>query len=208
MARPLEIKEQLANVCNKIYEKDMVCGSGGNISVRVDDAVFITPSGYSLGLIQAEDIVEVSLNGVVKGSLRPSKELFLHLEAYKARQDITAVVHIHSLYSIIVGILATNLSQKPMPSYTPGYTIRVPNITQVPFYVPGSKELAQEVSQNLQICDVVLMKNHGLVTVGKDLQAAFSIAEEVEENAKMHVILKGQGALTEQQVQDILKRYQ
>ncbi|MDK2799137.1 MAG: hypothetical protein PWQ70_756 [Clostridiales bacterium] len=201
-------REELSKLCKTIYDKNMVSGSGGNISVKVGNTIYITPSGYSLGNIKPDDVVEVSLDGDIKGTIRPSKELFLHMEAYKSRPDISVVIHVHSLYSILVGIMTNekNLSY-PMPYYTPGYAMRVRSIALVPFFVPGSLELAQNISQKLKQSNVVLMKNHGMVVVGKELQEAFNVAEEVEENAKMHVMLKGQGALSEQQVKAILEKY-
>ncbi|MBZ4645294.1 MAG: hypothetical protein PWR27_201 [Petroclostridium sp.] len=203
-----QVREKLANLCKAVYDKNMVSGSGGNISIKVGDTVYITPSGYSLGNIKPEDIVEVTLDGDVKGTIRPSKELFLHMESYKSRPDVSAVVHVHSYYSILVGILAKeNDLGSPMPPYTPGYAMRVGSMALIPFFVPGSSELAQSISQKIKESNVVLMKNHGMVVVGKELQEAFNIAEEVEENAKMHIMLKGQGALSEQQVKAILEKY-
>jgi ribulose-5-phosphate 4-epimerase/fuculose-1-phosphate aldolase len=200
-----EARERLANLCKDVYDKNMVSGSGGNISIKIEDTVYITPSGYSLGNIAPEELVEVSLNGDIKGTIRPSKELFLHMESYRARPDINAVVHVHSHYSILIGIMLDKNTR--IPPYTPGYAMRVRHMGFVPFFVPGSRELAQGISQEIKQSNVVLMKNHGMVVVGKNVQEAFNVAEEVEENAKMHIELKGQGALSEQQVKAILEKY-
>lgn len=199
-----EIRESLVNICHMVYEKDMVCGSGGNISIKSGNRIFITPSGYSLGTLKPEDIIEVTLDGKYSGNVKPSMELFLHMKAYEIRSDISVIIHVHSLYSIIAGIMADEKSDCPMPPYTPGYAVKVRRLTQVPFFAPGSVELANSISIKLKESDVVFMRNHGMIIAGKEFEEAFNVAEEVEANARMHIILGGQGFLTEQQLKTML----
>lgn len=208
MSKSEEIRGALVNTCHLIYDKDMVCGSGGNISARIDDTIFITPSGYSLGDIKPQDIVEVTTDGSTSSVIKPSKELFLHMKAYEVRPGINVVIHVHSLYATIVGIMTEDEKlDNPMQPYTPGYAMRVRNINGVPFFVPGSKELADSIGECLKVSDVVLMKNHGMVIVGESFEEAFSVAEEVEQNAKMHVLLGGRGHLSKSQVAAIIDMY-
>jgi len=203
-----KILDELVHICHLVYDRGMVCGSGGNISARIGDTIFITPSGYSLGDIKAEDIVQVTMGGKVLSDIKPSKELFLHMKAYEVRPDIEVVLHVHSLYATIAGIMAGEDSMdSPMPPYTPGYVMRIRNLKEVPFYVPGSQDLADSIGQELKATDVVLMRNHGMVVVGKNFTEAFGVAEEVEQNAKMHVLLKGKGCLNKEQVAAILEKY-
>jgi 3-dehydro-4-phosphotetronate decarboxylase len=187
MEQEFESRNLLVQVCREVYEREMVSSSGGNISVRTSEGLLITPTGFSLGKIKLEDIVSVNLEGVVVGSGKPSKELPLHLRAYRARQDIAAVVHVHTPYAVCVSCMIAKAAFK-IPAMTPGYLLRVGDLPVVPFYSPGSTELADSVERIIAERDSVLLSKHGIVTVGKTMQAAINLAEEVEENAKIFVL--------------------
>lgn len=196
----------LVNLCKAVYDKGMVCGSGGNLSFRAGGHIYITPSGYSLGRMKPEDIVKVTMEGEALGPIKPSKELALHLAAYRARPDAGAVLHVHSYYTVLTGILAGE-GAEPMPPYTPGYVMKIGNTVLAPFFIPGSIELAQSIEKGLLKTDVVLMKNHGVTIVGKGLTNLLDKAEEVENNARLHIALRGTGALGSEAIAEIKERY-
>ena len=198
--------QQLIEVCHSAHDKGLVRASGGNASIRSGNDIYITPSGYSLRRIKVDDIVKVSIEGKISGSIKPSKELALHLSAYRSRPDVTTILHVHSFYTIIAGILAENFTA-PLPPYTPGYVMKVGNPAMVGYFCPGSAELAQSIETALQSNSVVLMKNHGVVLVGNDMSTLLDKAEELESNASIHIHLKGFGSLGSNAVAEIKAKY-
>jgi ribulose-5-phosphate 4-epimerase/fuculose-1-phosphate aldolase len=199
--------ETFLDLCHRVYEKDLVRGAGGNVSVRSGDRIFISPTGRCLGVVDADDVVQLGLNGAVIGTGQPSKEWRMHLSCYE-REDVRAVVHVHSAYAVGVACLADLDLVCSMPVYSPGYSVRVGKLPAVAYMRPGSIELAQAVAAVVARRNSVLLANHGVVAVGASADQAFDIAEEIEENARLHFLLDGRGrALDEQQQAALVGRY-
>lgn len=197
-----EKKQQLCEICHQVYDQGMVCGSGGNISIRDGENIWITPSGYALIDIHPNDLVLVHSDGSYDGPVKPSKETFLHLTAYRSRPDIHAIVHLHSYYSIRIA-LGCSPTDELMPAYTSAYAVKVGHIGLVPFLASGSVDLAQATAVALQNSSAVLLQNHGIIAVGKNLRAALNLCEDVEFNARIHLEQNGIGALTKEQVETL-----
>ena len=189
-----DVLTALAECCCLAYTQKLVGGSGGNMSVRIGDEVYITATGCRLGDVLPETLSRVTMEGELKEGALPSKELNLHLEIYRTRPDVNAVVHLHPVNSIVVSILASG-DHEPMPAYSEGYRMKIPSCEIIPNLKPGSPELAKALSEAALKANVILMKNHGITAVAKDIKAALSLVEEAEQNALLHVMLKGQGAL-------------
>ena len=202
-----KMRQQLSDACREVYQREMVSSSGGNMSVRVKDGLLITPTGFSLGKIGPAELVKVGFDGFIIGTGTPSKELPFHLQTYLSRPDVGAVAHVHSSYSVSLSCI---VSDQPMsiPAMTPGYAIRVGQLPIIPFLLPGSKELANAVNQALITNNSAMLCKHGIVTVGKDLQAAINLAEEVEENSKTFLLTgcRSRG-LTEQEIEQVRNIY-
>lgn len=186
--------EALVKICHAIHSKGLVSGSGGNVSIRTEEGILITPSGIALEAVSLENLVKVDFDGNYSGLYKPSKEFPLHMKCYAARPRIRAVVHVHSVYSVALSCTNDIDYKDVVPTYTPGFAIRVGHLPVIPYYHPGSSELADAVSRVISYRNSVLMKNHGLVAVGVNLEAALNLAEEIEENAKIHFILAGTGS--------------
>lgn len=198
-------KEAFAEYCRMVQGNGLVFGSGGNVSMRCADTVLITPSGRSLESLRAEDIVEIDMNGKVIGEGVPSSEFRMHLGCYKARPEISTVLHVHSLYTVALSCMKGVDPERSMPVYTPGYGKRVGALPMIPYMLPGSISLSEAVTRVIKERNSVLMKNHGLVTVGKSREAALNLAEEIEENAHITLLLGGRGeALNEAQIADLV----
>jgi len=204
-------KEQLVEICYEIAQKRMVSGTGGNVSIRMKDMVFITPSGFLLGSLKTEDISELELDGKHISGFKPSKETPFHLAIYKDLPGINAIIHTHSFYSVCVGLMAQNEDfNDVIPSYTPSFVMKVGRIPLIPFKAPGSVELSQAITSTLSEQGVsgILLQNHGLVTIGTNLREALNIAEEIEENARVHIVLGGKGRrLSFEEISEINARY-
>lgn len=197
-------KRDLIRVCHAIHSKGLVSGSGGNVSIRIAGGILITASGVSLELTSEENIVFLDEKGNFSGNYRPSKETMLHMECYAARPDISAVVHVHSVYSVALSCMKDAAMDNIVPAYTPGYGIRVGKLPVIPYYCPGSEKLADAVSSFISQRDSVMMQNHGIVAVGRNLDQALNLVEEIEENAKIHFVLNGSGAyLTDEQIDEL-----
>ena len=185
---------ELVRICHMVHERGLVVGSGGNISILVsDDRILITPTGRSLGLLTEDDLVAVDLDGRPIGSGTPSKEVLLHTLAYKARSDCRSVVHVHSPHAVAVSCLKELDATCAVPIYTPGYKARVGCLEAIPFFPPGSKELAMRISEVVGHRNSVLLRNHGLITIGASLELAVNLAEEIEENCRIFFLLRDDG---------------
>ena len=191
-------------LCHYIHGKGYVSGSGGNISIRVGDKFIITPSGKSLGHIKKEDIIFLNSDRTFIGTGIPSKECAMHLSCYNARPDVNAIIHVHSIYSVAVSCLDSLSYNCAMPVYTPGYAIRVNELPVIPYFKPGSEELAKEVTQIITSRNSVMMANHGILAVGTSIEQAINIIEEIEENAQLYFLLCDKGhPITPQQIKEV-----
>ncbi len=207
MKTPQAIQNFL-ETCHLIQQKGMVSGSGGNLSMRCDDGIMITPSGRSLESLREEDIVVLQEDGSYSCSTDciPSKEWRMHLACYQ-RPDVQALIHVHSTNAVAVSCLKNVNVTCAIPVYTPGYCIRVGNLPVLPYMKPGSIELSQEVARVIEYRNSVLLANHGSLAVGHSLEEALNIVEEIEDEAKLYFVLGENGAaLTEQQQEKLPPR--
>jgi len=169
----------ITEICRRLYEKDLIRGPEGNVSVRVDaDRILATPSGQCKGFVSAGELVLVDLEGqVLEGHRPPSSELPMHLALYRARADVRAVVHAHP-----PAVLAYSLSRQPLPEkLLPETVLLLGQIARVPPHLPGSDALAQAVAEALRAPQsTALLENHGAVTVGHSLEEAWQRMEVFE----------------------------
>lgn len=200
--------EELIQIAHQAYNRKFTSGSGGNLSIRCGDKVYISCGGSYLGSLTEEDFTCMNLQGEVLSGKRPSKEALMHLECYRRRPDIQSVIHLHPVYSIAVTCLKHSDPECAMPAYTPGYALRIDKIPVVPYYRPGSMELALAAAEKIEKRNSILLKNHGLLTVGADAQTAFGLAEEIEENAQISLLLRDGGVpLNPEQIADLSRQF-
>lgn len=192
----------------KMLASGLTTGTGGNLSVlnRSESLLAVSPSGVEYGLLSPEDIVLVGLDGKrVEGELAPSSELAIHLALYGKRSDISAVVHTHSIYATTLACLHWEI---PAVHYLVGFSgDKVPLAPYAPFGTPG---LAKAVSEAIASYNAVLMANHGLIAVGKDLASAFTVAEEIEFVARIYYQARCAGEpviLSNQEMKTVVDRF-
>ena len=179
--------DEIIKISNEIYDKGLVSGKAGNISVRfkgeIGDIIAITPTLKSLSKLNEEDIVLVDLDGNVLTKGKPSSEVNMHLEIYKKRPDVNGIVHTHSPY-------ATGFahSSKKIKRYEGFGEIKTPYLSEIDYEKPGSDELAKSASEGLGTEDVLVLKNHGVICVSDNLKEAELLAVFVEEIAKSQFI--------------------
>lgn len=190
----------------ELYNCGMVKGSGGNISIKLNDSIIFTPSGSFLGHLSEDCLSKTDLKGNLIDGLRPTKEVPMHLAAYRSNSQTKAVVHTHSIYS--TALASTLPPNTYMPIYLPSVAAKVGKIKITNLEIPGSTELASTVSDKLKGAIAVLLSNHGIIATGKDIEEAVSIAYEIEENAHIHFITNGNcRPLSEETLENILKIY-
>lgn len=177
------LEKDLARTIRRLYERGLVSGVGGNASVLLQPKkeILITPAGYFKGGVAEGDLVRVSLRGGVIGKGRPSSELATHLEAYRLRDDVKAVVHGHPPTAVALVTAGVKI-----PVMTPEHAALVENLEVVGFALPGEPG-ARAVRGSLRTCDVVGIKNHGFFSLGGDLHEAASRLEVIEESAKIYL---------------------
>ncbi|MCW8860078.1 MAG: L-fuculose-phosphate aldolase [Deltaproteobacteria bacterium] len=187
----LQQRQQLVTYGLKMVQSRLTTGSGGNLSILSpeDNLIAISPSGINYDQVTVEDIVVVDRNGkTVEGSRKPSSELGFHLALYAARPEIRSVVHTHSVYATTIACLHWEI---PAVHYLVAFSgNKVPLAAYATF---GTDELADNVVAGIGGYNAVLLANHGLVTVGKDIKYAFDTAEEIELVARIYYQSKSVG---------------
>lgn len=163
------------------------------MSVRGGESVWITPTGQSLRHTTADSLAEIDMRGAARNGNQPSKEYPFHLEAYRARGErAKALVHLHSTWSVMLSCLENLSEEQPMPVFTPYYPMRVAPLAVVPYCRPGSEELARAIGKAAAGHDCMLLRNHGMVCLGRSMSEAVDRAEELEETAKLYFLLRNE----------------
>ena len=178
-------------MAKSLFDRGLTFGSSGNISVRMEDGWLMTPTGYSMGNIEPENISKLDINGNLISGDPPTKESFLHLAMYEKRPQDSAVVHLHSTHSVAVSCLDDINPKNVLPPITAYYVMRIGTLPLIPYFPPGDIKLAKVVREMASEHHAVLLANHGPVVSGKCLQDAVYATEELEETAKLFLLLHG-----------------
>jgi ribulose-5-phosphate 4-epimerase/fuculose-1-phosphate aldolase len=205
MSEEARLREAICWFGKSIYDRGLTAGSSGNISARVGDAWIMTPTNACLGRLDPATLSKVDGQGNLLAGARQTKESFLHLGMYQRRASAGAVVHLHSTHSVAVSVLAEVDPQEPIPPITAYYVMKIGKLALIPYYAPGDVALADAVREVAGRHHAVLLANHGPVVAGKDLETAVYATEELEETAKLFLMLRGSRLklLTPEQVADL-----
>ena len=201
--------ENLCEAAESFYGRGYAFGSTGNISVRDGARVWITPTGKSLKGLRPGHLACVSLDGESLNENKPSKEFPFHLAVYTRREDVRAVVHLHTLYSVALSCLEGFDAENPLPPLTPYYFMRVAPLAVLPYFRPGSSGLAEAVGHAAPRHNCMLLRNHGVVCSGSTLSEAVDRTEELEQTARLHFLLRGERVreLTPEQVEELRQTF-
>lgn len=184
-------RELLAERGKSLYDRRYAHGSSGNLSVRLEDGILITPTGSCLGRLAPERISKVGADGKHIAGDAPSKESFLHLAMYSERPDAKAIVHLHCTCAVAVSCLVHDDPRNVLPPLTAYYVMRIGKLPLVPYFRPGDMALAEAVRKEAKQHRAVLLANHGPVVAGKSLDEAVDNAEELEATAQLALMLEG-----------------
>ncbi len=188
-----ELKREILQVSRHLYQKGLIAGADGNISVRVEPKgpFLITPSGFHKGFLTEEDLILIDPSGnVLEGRFRPSSEVSMHLEIYAADPKIQAVVHAHPPWTLALSLAGHDFSRHLLIE---GQMI-LGSVPVVGFYSPGTMELARAVGEAAKSACAAVLERHGAVTWAGGLQKAFSLMECLEHNARITAIAYQLGA--------------
>jgi len=179
-----DARRAICDVCSKLYQKELLVSAGGNVSIRTDDGILITPSGRNKGSLKEDDIVKLAMTGKVIGKGKPSIEYKFHIALYNLRDDVNAIVHCHPVYCTALSVKG----EKIRTDLTPEGTILLGDVPMVPYRTPGSDELVEEMTK-ISKSSAALMENHGAVTQGKTMEEACNRMEELEFQAHLQLVV-------------------
>jgi ribulose-5-phosphate 4-epimerase/fuculose-1-phosphate aldolase len=204
------LREEIVRAGASLFNRGLTHGSTGNISAALPDGGWLmTPTGSSLGTLDPARLSKLDASGNLIDGDKPTKEAFLHTTMYGARPGSGAVVHLHSTHSVAVSCLDGIDHSNCLPPITAYYAMRIGRLPLVPYYPPGDETLANAVGALAGRHHAVLLANHGPVVAGTSLSAAQDAIEELEETAKLFLMLRGERLrlLTDEQVAELERRF-
>lgn len=210
MSSEAKLREKICSCGASLFRRGLTFGSTGNISVALPDGGWLmTPTNASLGDLDPDRLSKLDAEGKHVGGDKPTKEAFLHRVMYGQRPTCEAVVHLHSTHSVAVSCMHGIDEHDCLPPITAYYVMRVGRLPLVPYHPPGDESLAGAVEKLASRHHAVLLANHGPVVAGTSLDAAMGATEELEETAKLFLLLRGSPVrtLTAEQVDELRRRF-
>jgi 3-dehydro-4-phosphotetronate decarboxylase len=203
-----KIREDICRFGRSLFERGLTPGSSGNISVKLNDGGWlVTPTNASLGFLDPARLSRLGGDGRLVSGDAPTKEVPLHTALYQTRGTAGAVVHLHSTHSVALSMLPEIDPRAALPPMTPYYLMKCGQTALVPYYRPGDPAVADAIKGLAGKYSSVLLANHGPVVSGETLEAAVFAMEELEETARLYLLLRGLNPryLSPQQVADLAK---
>jgi ribulose-5-phosphate 4-epimerase/fuculose-1-phosphate aldolase len=185
------LREEICRYGRSLFERGLTPGSSGNISFRLDDGGWlVTPTNASLGFLDPARLSRLDDAGQLISGDKPTKEIPLHTALYQTRRSARAVVHLHSTNAVALTMLPEIDPRAALPPMTPYYLMRAGQTALIPYYRPGDPAVADAIRGLAGKYSSVLLANHGPVVAGDSLEAAVFATEELEETAKLYLILR------------------
>lgn len=210
MSAEAKLREAICQSGASLFNRGLTHGSTGNISAALPDGGWLmTPTGSSLGTLDPARLSKLDASGKLVGGDKPTKEAFLHTTMYAERPKSGAVVHLHSTHSVAVSCLEGIDHTCCLPPITAYFVMRVGKLPLVPYFPPGDEALAEAVGKLAGKHHAMLLANHGPVVAGSSLAAAQDAIEELEETAKLFLMLRNERVrgLTPEQMAELQRRF-
>ncbi|KAB8164518.1 aldolase [Streptomyces sp. 3MP-14] len=179
-----------------LYDRGITPGRTGNLSVRIGDRLLMTPTNACLGRLDPDRLSLVGPAGELLAGDRPSKELALHQVSYRRHPDVAAVAHVHSTHAVAVSCLNGLDPARPLPVLTAYFAMRVGPLPLVGYFPPGDPGLARALAETPPEARCALLAHHGSLAAAPTLEAAVDAVEEIEETARLALLLHGRDART------------
>lgn len=189
------------------YDRNYIVGADGNISARMaDGTILITPTGAMKGFLEPHQVAHVDMTGhAIDDGPKPSSEVGIHLVSYQERPDVKAICHAHPPHAVAMTIAGVDLQMPVIPEII----VTIGGIPTAPFGTPGTSELPETIRDLVRCSDVMMMQNHGSVTLGANLMDAYKKLDMLEHTAKIlwlaHVARGGLEPLPEEDVRKMLE---
>lgn len=200
-----QLKQEMVEAGQSLFERGLTAGTSGNISIRAGSDWLVTPTNSCLGKLSSSDIAHLDTSGRVISGKPPSKELPLHQALLSPRTEDQAVVHLHSTYATAWSCLDHADNLDVLPALTPYSIMRLGKVALLAYRRPGDARMAEDIGQLAAQHRAVLLSNHGPLVAGKDLASAMSAIEELEETAKLALVLRAETprSLSGEQIQEL-----
>ena len=211
MSAEARLREDICFWAGSLFARGLTGGASGNISVRTEDGgLLVTPTGASFGRLDPARLSRFDAAGTLVSGDKPTKEMPLHSAFYETRKGAGAVVHLHSTHSVALSMLPDTDPENLLPPLTAYSIMRLGKVQLLPFFVPGDPAMGGAVRGLAGKRAAVVLANHGPVVAAKDLEAAVFAMEELEETAKLALILRGAGALalTPEQIGQVVTKFE
>ncbi len=206
----IALRDTICTLAGSLFDRGLTHGSTGNISARTEDGgLLVSPTGTSFGRLDPARLSRFDAQGRHVGGDAPTKEMPLHSAFYDTRSTAGAVVHLHATHSVALSMLPEVDEDNFLPPLTPYAIMQLGRVKLLPFFVPGDPAMGEAVRGMAGKRAAVMLANHGPVVAGKNVEAACNAVEELEETARLTLLLRGlpARALTPAQVQSVVTRF-
>ncbi|MBR9862701.1 MAG: aldolase [Rhodobacteraceae bacterium] len=204
------LREQICLLAKSLFDRGLTGGSTGNISARTQDGgLLVSPTGTSFGRLDPARLSRFDASGTLIGGDKPTKEMPLHKAFYDTRSQAGAVVHLHSCHSVALSMLPDTDPENFLPPLTPYGIMKLGKVRLLPYFMPGDPAMGEAVRGLAGKRTAVMLANHGPVVAGKDVEAACNAIEELEDTARLALMLRGMNAraLTDAHVQALVTKF-
>lgn len=205
-----QLREQICLLAKSMFDRGLTGGSTGNISARTDDGgLLVSPTGTSFGRLDPGRLSRFDAKGALISGDQPTKEMPLHSAFYDTRSTAGAVVHLHACHSVAWSMMPDADWDNFLPPLTPYAIMKLGKVQLLPFFMPGDPAMGEAVRGLAGKRSAVMLANHGPVVAGKDVEAACNAIEELEDTARLAMMMRGipARALTDTQVQDLVTKF-
>ncbi|MBD5770000.1 3-oxo-tetronate 4-phosphate decarboxylase [Marinomonas colpomeniae] len=205
-----KLREQICIMAKSLFDRGLTCGSSGNISVRTEDGgLLVTPTGSCFGRLDPAILSRLDKNGQHINGNQPTKEMPLHEAFYTSRSSANAIVHLHGTCSVAMSMMPDANEDNFLPPLTPYSIMKLGKVKLLPYFMPGDPRTGDAIRGLAGKRSAVMLANHGPVVAGKDLEAAVFAIEELEETAKLAMMMRGLSPrmLDESQIRNIITKF-
>jgi ribulose-5-phosphate 4-epimerase/fuculose-1-phosphate aldolase len=204
------LRELICTLAKSMFDRGLTGGSTGNVSARTEDGgLLVSPTGTSFGRLDPARLSRFNSAGQLIGGDQPTKEMSLHSAFYDTRSTAGAVVHLHSCHSVALSMMPDADEDNFLPPYTPYAIMKLGKVKLLPFYRPGDPAMGAAVRSLAGKRSAVMLANHGPVVAAKDIEAACNAIEELEDTARLAMLMRGINArmLSTAQVDDLITHF-
>lgn len=204
------LRELICELAKSLFDRGFTVGSTGNISARTaDGGLLVTPTNASFGRLDPAKLSYFNAEGQFVSGDKPTKEMPLHMAFYDTRSTAGAVIHLHSCHAVALSLQEDIDEDNFLPPLTPYSVMKLGRVKLLPYFMPGDKAMGDAVRGLAGKRSAVMLANHGPVVAGRDVEAACYAIEELEETAKLALMMRGMKSkmLSSDAVQHLVKQF-